>query len=539
MPTDYIGALDQGTTSTRFIVFARERPEPGAAAGSGGHGAASLRIAGQAGKEHAQIMPAAGLVEHDPNEIWRNTEQVIEEALQAAGVPGSALAAVGITNQRETTVVWSKATGTPLHNALVWMDTRTAETCDHVVATRLGGDKDALRPRTGLPVVPYFSASKLSWLLANVPAVASAAAAGDLMFGTIDSWLVYKLSGGTTHLTDVTNASRTLLMSLESLSWDPELLDVFGIPTAVNMPDIRSSSEVYCKAASPACLSGVPVCGVLGDQQAALVGQACFAKGQAKNTYGTGCFLLMNTGPSKPVFSDNQLLTTVAYQLGPKAPVTYALEGSVAIAGALVQWLRDNLGLIAAAPEVEKLAASVADNGGMYLVPAFSGLYAPYWRDDARGVMVGLTRFVNKGHIARASLEATAFQSRDVFHAMEADAKHPLKELRVDGGMVVNKLLMQFQADILGTRVLCPRITETTALGAAFAAGLAVGVWRSTDEVTSEWAQQAAWTPSMPIERRDELLQGWNKAVERSFGWVGGTSSPSQGDSNGKKSRAG
>jgi glycerol kinase len=494
----YVGAIDQGTTSSRFIVFDQQ--------GS---------IIAVAQKEHAQIYPQPGWVEHSPVEIARNTDEVIAAALHKGKLTARDLVAVGITNQRETTVVWDRS-GAPVHNALVWQDTRV----DPLVAFYAGqGGKDRFRAATGLPLASYFSGLKLKWVLDNVPGVRARAEAGELMFGTIDSWVLWNLTGGAKgglHLTDVTNASRTQLMRLDSLAWDDELLSTFAIPRSV-LPRIASSSEVYGEvAAGP--LRGVPIAGILGDQHAALVGQTCFRPGEAKNTYGTGCFLLMNTGTT-PVSSAAGLVTTVAYKFG-KQPAHYALEGSIAIAGALVQWLRDNLGVIAKSSDVEELAASVADNGDVYVVPAFSGLYAPYWKDSARGVIAGLTRYATRAHIARASLEATAYQTRDVLTAMEQDSRIRLSELRVDGGMVANELLMQFQADILDVAVVRPKVTETTALGAAYAAGLATGYWRNTDELTKNWGIEKRWTPSMSKEQRGRLYTSWQKAVTRSFGWI-------------------
>jgi len=488
----YVGAIDQGTTSTRFIVFDR----------------AGNTVA-QAQKEHAQIFPQPGWVEHDPHEIWLNTRHVIAEALGKAALTAKDLAAVGITNQRETTVLWDRATGAALHNALVWQDTRV----DPLVAefARYGG-QDRFREQTGLPLASYFSALKLRWLLDNVPGARARAEAGELAFGTMDTWLAWHLAGE--HVTDVTNASRTQLMDLASLDWDDSLLADFGIPRAL-LPRIVSSSDVVARCGD--ALPGVPLAGMLGDQHAALVGQACFRPGEAKNTYGTGCFLLMHTGET-PVQSMAGLLTTVAYKFG-DAPACYALEGSVAIAGALVQWLRDNLKLIPSSAAVEDLARTVPDNGDVYIVPAFSGLYAPYWRADARGVIAGLTRFANSGHIARAALEATAYQTADVLAAMAADSGIDLAELRVDGGMTVNYLLMQFQADILGTKVVRPRCIETTALGAAYAAGLAVGYWDGTDDLRRNWGVDGRWDPAMDGAARGALRGSWKKAVERSFGW--------------------
>ena len=489
----YVGAIDQGTTSTRFIVF--------------GHGGEIVAVDQQ---EHAQIMPQPGWVEHDATEIWTNTQAVIAGALAKAGLAASDLAAVGITNQRETTLLWDKASGQPVHNALVWMDTRTA---DLVAAHTASGGQDQLRGKTGLPLATYFSGLKLRWLLDNVPGAQARAEAGELMFGTIDTWLAWQLTG--LHITDVTNASRTQLMDLETLAWDEEILTLFNIPRAC-LPDIRSSSEVYGRCGG--VLEGVPLAGILGDQQAALFGQACLAPGEAKNTYGTGCFMLMNTG-ERPFASTNGLLTTLGYKLG-DAPAVYALEGSISIAGALVQWLRDNLGLIATAAEIEALARSVEDNGDVYIVPAFSGLYAPHWDDKARGVIAGLTRFAGKGHFARAALEAVAFQTREVIDAMTADSGMAITELRTDGGMVVNELLMQFQSDILGVPVVRPKVIETTALGAAYAAGLAVGYWASTADIIANWGVDKRWQPAMADDRRAALYAKWNKAVARSRDWV-------------------
>jgi len=488
----YVGAIDQGTTSTRFIVFDR-----------------SGETVATAQREHRQIYPQPGWVEHDPVEIRDSALAVIEQALRDARLSPRDLVAVGITNQRETTLLWERDTGRPVHNALVWQDTRT----DALVAdyARDGG-QDRFRAQTGLPLASYFSALKLRWLLDNVPDARRRAEAGDLAFGTMDAWLLWTLTGQ--HITDVTNASRSQLMNLASLDWDDALLAAFGVPRAV-LPRIVSSSSVHGVARG--VLDGVPVAGILGDQQAALLGQACCEPGEAKNTYGTGCFLLMHTGTT-PVASRHGLITTVAAKLG-DAPATYALEGSIAITGALVQWLRDNLGLIRTSADVETLAASVPDNGGVYFVPAFSGLYAPYWRADARGVIAGLTRFASAGHIARAALEATAFQTLDVVRAMEQDSGVPIRSLRVDGGMVVNEALMQFQADMLDVPVLRPRTLETTALGAAYAAGLAVGYWQGLDDLRANWSVARTWTPSMAAERRAALTGGWRKAVERSFGW--------------------
>ncbi len=498
--TRYVGAIDQGTTSTRFMVF--------------DHGG---NIITSAQKEHQQIYPRPGWVEHDPMEIWRNTQEVIGGALARAALGPGDLAAVGITNQRETTVVWDRRSGEPLHNALVWQDTRV----DQLVAEYVrDGGPNRFRAKTGLPMASYFSALKLQWILDNVPGARGKAKSGDVLFGNIDTWLLWNLTGGPNgglHFTDVTNASRTQLMNLESLQWDGELLDIFKIPAAV-LPRIVASSELYGEAKAPA-LVGASIAGILGDQQAALVGQACFRAGEAKNTYGTGCFLLMNTG-EKPISSTAGLITTVAYQIA-KQPAHYALEGSIAITGALVQWLRDNLRIIGSSAEVETLAGEVEDNGGVFFVPAFSGLYAPHWNERARGTIAGLTRYATRSHIARAALEATAYQTREVLTAMEQDSSIPITELRVDGGMVVNELLMQFQADIVNVPVVRPKITETTALGAAYAAGLAVGYWRSRDDLLGNWQVDKRWTPQMNENRRGTLFRSWQKAVGRSLDWVG------------------
>ncbi len=502
----YIAAIDQGTTSSRFIVFDR-----------------SGRVVSCAQREHQQIYPRPGWVEHDPEEIWRNTRSVIEEAMKARGLRPEDLAAVGITNQRETTVVWHKKTGKPVYNAIVWQDTRVAPAVAEFAAH---GGQDRYRAQTGLPLATYFSGLKFRWILENVAGARAQAEAGDLLFGNIDTFLIWNLTGGAdggVHVTDVTNASRTQLMNLSTLQWDGEILRDFDIPIAM-LPKIVSSSEVYGTSKLPA-VAGVAIAGDLGDQQAALVGQACFKPGEAKNTYGTGCFMLMNTG-EKLVRSNFGLLTTVAYKFGAK-PACYALEGSVAITGALVQWLRDNLGLIEKSSEIEALARTVDDNGGVYFVPAFSGLYAPYWKDDARGVIAGLTRFVNKGHIARAVLEATAFQVREVVDAMKKDSGITLDVLRVDGGMVVNDLLMQFQSDILATPVVRPRVIETTALGAAYAAGVAVGFFQNADEDTGQLLANREidrrWEPTMDEASREALYRFWKKAVTRSFDWVEST----------------
>ncbi len=497
--TRYIGAIDQGTTSTRFIVFD-----------------AAGKVVVCAQKEHRQLYPRPGWVEHDAEEIWQRTQEVIAEAMAEARLKAGDLAAIGITNQRETTVLWSRKTGRPLHNAIVWQDTRVADEVSRF-AKELG---DAFfRSRTGLPLSTYFSALKLQWLLENIPGARRQAESGEVLFGNIDSFLLWKLTGAENngmHATDVTNASRTQLMNLNTLQWDDELLRAFSVPPQV-LPQIRSSSEVYGRIAQGP-LEGVAIAGILGDQQAALVGQTCFRSGEAKNTYGTGCFLLMNTG-TKPTESKHGLLTTVAYKLG-KEPAQYALEGSVAIAGALVQWLRDNLDLIKTSAGVEELARTVEDNGGVYIVPAFSGLYAPYWKEHARGAIVGLTRFANKGHLARAVLEAVAFQTREVVEAMEQDSGIRLEELRVDGGMVGNDLLMQFQADILDRPVALPSTKETTSLGAAYAAGLAVGFFSSVDALCGQWSVEKTWKPAMEPTRREQMYKQWKKAVTRTFDWV-------------------
>ena len=495
----YIGAIDQGTTSTRFMVFDK-----------------AARVVAVAQKEHEQIFPQPGWVEHDALEIIRRTEEVISEALEQRGLRPSDLAAIGITNQRETTVVWERSTGQPIANAIVWQDTRVAEDVGQFAKR---GGQDRFRTQTGLPLSTYFSGLKLRWLLKNIPEAKEKAGAGELLFGNIDTFLVWNLTGGPkrgAHVTDVSNASRTQLLNLKTLDWDSDLLAEFEIPRAM-LPQVRSSSEVYGAAALPA-IAGVEIAGILGDQQAALVGQACFRPGEAKNTYGTGCFLLMNTG-ERVVPSKFGLLTTVAYKMG-AAPACYALEGSVAITGALVQWLRDNLGMIEKSADIETLARTVKDNGDVYFVPAFSGLYAPYWKENARGVITGLTRYANKGHLARAVLEATAFQTREVVEAMEKDSQIALSSLRVDGGMVVNELLMQFQSDILNREVVRPVIQETTALGAAYAAGLAVNFFSGLDELRANWAADRTWTPHFAEAEREQLYKKWKKAVTRSFDWV-------------------
>jgi glycerol kinase len=497
--SQYIGAIDQGTTSTRFIVFDRA-----------GKAVASAQ------KEHRQIYPQPGWVEHDAEEIWRRTQEIIAEAMDRGGLKAADLAAIGITNQRETTVVWNRKTGQPLANAIVWQDTRVA---DEVARFSREPGNAFFRGRTGLPLSTYFSALKLRWILENITGARQQADATEILFGNIDTFLIWKLTGGGKngiHITDVSNASRTQLMNLKTLQWDVELLRTLSIPESV-LPEIRSSSEVYAHVAEGP-LKGVAIAGILGDQQAALVGQTCFKSGEAKNTYGTGCFLLMNTGES-PVESKHGLLTTVAYKLA-NQPARYALEGSVAMGGALVQWLRDNLGIIQTSAEIEELAKSVENNGGVYMVPAFSGLYAPYWEESARGVIVGLTRYANKGHLARAVLEAVAFQTREVVEAMEQDSGIRLAVLRADGGMVSNDLLMQFQADILEREVVLPAIKETTSLGAAYAAGLAVGFFSSIEELREHWSAEKTWKPAMEPERRAQMYRQWKKAVTKSFDWV-------------------
>ncbi|MBZ5528683.1 MAG: glycerol kinase GlpK [Acidobacteriia bacterium] len=496
----YLGAIDQGTTSTRFMVFDR-----------GG------RVVAAAQKEHEQIFPQPGWVEHNAEEILQRTREVIAEAMGKGGLRAGDLAGIGITNQRETSIVWERATGKPVYNAIVWQDMRVAPDVARFSAT---GGQDRFRAKTGLPLSTYFSALKLRWILENVAGARALAEAGELLFGTVDSYVAWHLTGGTrggVHVTDVTNASRTQLMNLGTLDWDEEILKTFEIPRGM-LAEIRASSEIYGQAVFPE-VAGVPLAGILGDQQAALVGQACFKPGEVKNTYGTGCFLLMNVG-ERAVPSTCGLLTTVAYRFG-KEKTCYALEGSVAIAGALVQWLRDNLGLIEKSSDIEQLARSVKDNGGVYFVPAFSGLYAPYWKEGARGVIAGLTRYAGKGHLARAVLEATAFQTRDVVEAMEKDSGIALDSLRVDGGMVTNDLLMQFQADILNREVVRPVVQETTALGAAYAAGLATGVFSSKDELRANWAVERVWKPELTQERREEFYRRWKMAVERSFDWEG------------------
>jgi glycerol kinase len=493
---EYAAAVDQGTTSTRFMVF--------------DHGGQVVSVDQ---KEHEQIYPKPGWVEHDANEIWQRTQEVISAGL--GKVKASDIAAVGVTNQRETTVVWDRTTGEPVFNAIVWQDTRTDTICNELIAD---GGQDRFRVKTGLPIATYFSGPKIKWILENVDGIREKAEAGDVIFGNIDSWVIWQLTGGPdggVHVTDVTNASRTMMMSLETLDWDDEILGILGVPRAM-LPEIRASSEVYGDAKGD--LDGISVAGDLGDQQAALFGQTCFSVGEAKNTYGTGNFLLLNTG-TEIVQSKSGLLTTLAYKIGDQ-PAIYCLEGAIAITGALVQWLRDNLGLISSAPEIEDLAKTVDDNGGVYFVPAFSGLFAPYWRSDARGVIAGLTRYVNKGHIARATLEATAWQTKEVVDAMNTDSGVDLTSLKVDGGMVQNELLMQFQADVLDVPVIRPTVAETTSLGAAYAAGLAVGFWSEVEDLRANWGKDKEWQPQMDPGEREKDYALWKKAVTRTFDWV-------------------
>jgi glycerol kinase len=496
----YVLAIDQGTTSSRAIIFDKS---------------GSIISTGQL--DHRQIFPQAGWVEHDPMEIWNNTREVIGQALSKANVTRHSIEAVGITNQRETAVVWNKNTGLPVYNAIVWQDTRTQPIVDRLAAD---GGVERFKATVGLPLATYFSGTKIVWILENVEGARAAAEAGDLLFGTTDSWILWNLTGGVdggVHATDVTNASRTLFMNLTTLQWDDEILAAFDIPKSM-LPEIKSSSEIYGHAHTDSLLREVPIAGILGDQQAATFGQAAFDKGEAKNTYGTGNFLIFNTG-TDIVHSTNGLLTTVGYKLG-DGETHYALEGSIAVTGSLVQWLRDNLGMIGSSEEVEALAASVSDNGGAYFVPAFSGLFAPYWRPDARGALLGLTRYVNKGHIARAALESIAFQTREVLDAVNADSGVPLTELKVDGGATVNELLMQFQADLIDVPVVRPVVSETTALGAAYAAGLAVGFWSGLDELRANWQESARWEPTMELSERERLLRSWKKAVTKTFDWV-------------------
>jgi glycerol kinase len=494
----YAAAVDQGTTSTRFMIFDH-----------------SGKVVAVDQKEHEQIYPKPGWVEHNPMEIWERTQEVIHGCLAKANIVPMDIAAVGITNQRETTVVWEKATGKPVYNAIVWQDTRTADICNELGKD---GGQDKFRMKVGLPLATYFSGPKVKWILDNVAGVRAKAEKGEVLFGNIDTWVIWNLTGGPSggvHVTDVSNASRTMLMNLETLDWDPDMLKVMGIPRAM-LPAIKPSSAVYGEAKGE--LNGIPVAGDLGDQQAALFGQTCFSPGEAKNTYGTGCFMLLNTG-TKPVQSKNGLLTTLGYKIGDQ-PAVYCLEGSIAITGALVQWLRDNLGMIEKSSDVEALARSVEDNGGIYFVPAFSGLFAPYWKSDARGAIVGMTRYVTKGHIARAALEATAFQTREVLDAMNKDSGVPLTALKVDGGMVYDELLMQFQADILGVPVIRPVVAETTAMGAAYAAGLAVGFWAKVEDLRANWLKDKEWDPKMDAASREKQYKLWLKAVTRTFEWV-------------------
>ncbi|MBE7698831.1 glycerol kinase GlpK [Oerskovia sp. Sa1BUA8] len=497
---DYVLAIDQGTTSSRAIVFNH-----------------SGQIVSSGQLEHDQIFPRAGWVEHNPEQIWNNVREAVGLALTRANVTYTDIAAVGITNQRETAVVWNRRTGKPVYNAIVWQDTRTQKIVDD-----LGGDAgpEKYKSIVGLPLATYFSGPKVKWILDNVEGAREAADAGDLVFGNTDTWVLWNMTGGVdggVHVTDVTNASRTMLMDLDTLSWREDIAADMGIPLSM-LPEIRSSSEVYGVGRPGGLLPGVPIAGILGDQQAATFGQACFEVGQAKNTYGTGNFMLLNTGTEK-VQSRNGLLTTVCYKIGDQ-PARYALEGSIAVTGSLIQWLRDNLGMFSDAPDVEWLAQKVEDNGGAYFVPAFSGLFAPHWRSDARGALVGLTRYVNKNHIARAALEAVAFQSREVLDAMNADSGVDLTELRVDGGMVQNELLMQFQADQLGVDVVRPKVAETTALGAAYAAGIAVGFWQGEQDVIDNWAEDKRWSPSMDESERERLYRNWKKAVSKTLDWV-------------------
>ena len=494
----YILAIDQGTTSTRCIVF--------------DHGGKIIAVDQ---KEHQQIYPKPGWVEHDPYEIWLRTQEVIRGALTKANLKKSDVEALGITNQRETTVVWNRHSGVAIYPAIVWQDTRTDQICNDFA--RYGG-QDRFREKVGLPLSTYFSGPKVKWILDNVPGAKEEARKGDLLFGNMDTWIIWNLTGGINgglHITDVTNASRTMLMNLRSLDWDDEILKIMDIPRQM-LPEIKASSMIYGSARGD--LDGVPVAGILGDQQAALFGQTCFERGEAKNTYGTGCFMLLNTGTT-PVDSKFGLLTTVGYKIGDE-PTIYCLEGSIAIAGALVQWLRDNLKMIEKSSDIEVLAKEVEDTGGIYMVPAFSGLYAPYWRSDARGVIVGLTRYITREHLARAVLEATAYQTREVLDAMEQDSGVKLTALKVDGGMVFNELLMQFQADLLDVPVIRPVVAETTALGAAYAAGLAVGFWRNLSELTANWGVSKQWSPSMEAEKRSRIYAGWKKAVTRTFNWT-------------------
>jgi glycerol kinase len=495
----YAAALDQGTTSSRCMIF--------------NHGGEVVSVAQ---KEHEQIYPKPGWVEHDPKEIWDRTQEVIDEAVKEAGASADDISGLGITNQRETTVVWDRNTGEPVMNAIVWQDTRTDKLVDELARD---GGQNRFQEQVGLPLATYFSGPKVRWILDNVDGAREKAEAGDLIFGNIDTWCIWNLTGGTDggiHMTDVTNASRTMLMDLRKLAWDDGIASTIGVPASM-LPEIRASSDVYGEVRSGGALNGVKIAGDLGDQQAATFGQTCFDVGEAKNTYGTGNFLLLNTG-TEAVTSKNGLLTTLGYKIGDQDAI-YCLEGAIAITGALVQWLRDNLKMIKAAPEVEDLAKSVEDNGGCYIVPAFSGLFAPYWKSNARGVVAGLTRYVNAGHIARATLEATAYQSREVVEAMNQDSGVDLESLKVDGGMVGNDLLMQFQADLLGVPVIRPKVAETTALGAAYAAGLATGLWSSEDELRENWVEDKRWEPQMEASKRDEYYKYWKRAVTKSFDW--------------------
>jgi glycerol kinase len=499
----YVAAVDQGTTSTRCMLF--------------DHGGGVVSVAQM---EHEQIYPKPGWVEHDPMEIWARTQDVVKAAVAKAGAQTGDIAAVGVTNQRETTVVWNKKTGKPYYNAIVWQDTRTDKICNDLAKD---GGQDRFRPKVGLPLATYFSGPKVKWILDNVDGVRAAAEAGDAIFGNIDTWVIWWLTGGPnggSHVTDVTNASRTMLMNLETLDWDNEILGIMGIPRQM-LPRVVPSSDPQTWGKTPAdgpFGDAIPVAGDLGDQQAALVGQTGYSVGEAKNTYGTGCFMLLNTG-TKPIQSKSGLLTTLAYKIGDR-PAVYALEGSIAITGALVQWLRDNLNFFDFSQHVQDYAAKVEDSGGIYIVPAFSGLFAPYWQSDARGVIVGLTRYINKNHIARAALEATAYQTREVLDAMNKDSGVDLKALKVDGGMVYNDLLMQFQSDILGVPVVRPQVAETTALGAAYAAGLAVGFWNDLEDLRSNWLVDKTWEPKMDADTRASLYKGWLKAVQRTMHWV-------------------
>lgn len=499
----YVGSIDIGTTSVRFILFDKKG-----------------NICGSAQKEHRQIFPKPGWVEHDPIEIWENTCFVIEDVMNKTGLSARSIDSIGITNQRETSVVWNKKTGKPYYNAIVWQCTRTDDICKNLTAET---GEAFFKDKTGLPVATYFSGPKVKWILDNIPEAKKDIFSGDVLFGTIETWIIWWLTGGPkkgSHITDVSNASRTMMMNINSLEWDNELIEALGIPISI-LPDIKPSidSNTWGETKKDGPFKGaIPVCGALGDQQAALFGQTCFSKGEAKNTYGTGCFLLMNTG-NTPIISRHGLLTTVGYQIN-NEKVVYCLEGSIAVAGALVQWMRDNMGIIKSAAEIEDLAKTVDDNGDIYFVPAFSGLFAPYWRSDARGIIAGMTQFTNKGHLARAVLEANAYQTRDIITAIEKDSKVNLTLLKVDGGMVLNELLMQFQSDILNVPIIRPTIIETTALGAAYAAGLATGFWTGTQDLKANWAEGKRWLPSMAKKDRNNLYAKWKKAIEKSFDWV-------------------